>query len=123
MMEFKIGLKKACVTFARSLADEGVMSLVELRPLPAAEARDLLQKSGMKKLQIDKVIAAYNAPPAPLPAAAALSPVSATAAPAPAKVCVASCFPRCRIPFATPTLHFNTRSSDSFTFIQLHIQA
>ena len=86
MMEFKIGLKKACVAFARSLADEGLMSFEELRPLPAAEARELLEKSGMKKLQIDKVIAAYNTPSAPSATAAAISPVLATVAPAPALV-------------------------------------
>ena len=62
MVKLKVGLKKACVTFARSLADEGVMSLEELRSHPSAKARGILEKSGMKEVQIDKVMAAYNSP-------------------------------------------------------------
>jgi serine/threonine protein kinase len=68
MMQLKIGLKKACVDAARLLACEGVMSLGELRALPAAKARALLEKSGMKEMQIDKVAGAYfSSAPSPPP--------------------------------------------------------
>ena len=68
MMQLKIGLKKACVDVARSLACEGVMSLGELRALPAVKARALLEKSGMREMQIDKVARAYcSSEPLPPP--------------------------------------------------------
>jgi hypothetical protein len=60
MVQLKVGLKKACATFARSLALAGVMSLEDLRPLPTDEVRGLLEKAGMQKLQIVKVFAMYN---------------------------------------------------------------
>ena len=61
MTKLQLGLKKACVTFARSLADEGVMSLQRLGPLPLAKAHALLQKAGMKDLQVDAVLQAFSA--------------------------------------------------------------
>ncbi len=39
MVKLKVGLKKACLAFAHSLADVGVMSLGELRAYPSAKAR------------------------------------------------------------------------------------
>ena len=72
MVKLKLGLKKACVTFARSLADVGVMSLEDLRPLPSDKARTMLEKSGMHEIQIEKVVAAYKSSqeiPAPSPIA------------------------------------------------------
>ena len=80
MAKLKLGLKKACAAFARSLAAAGVMSLEELRPLPQAKARRVLEKSGMQELQIDKVVAAYNSPPA-TPAPAPSSSLGRYAAP------------------------------------------
>ncbi len=59
MMQLKMGVRMACVTAARSLAGEGVMSLEELRPLTSAKARALLERSGLKEMQIDKVLGAY----------------------------------------------------------------
>ena len=53
MVKLKVGRKKACAAFARSLAAAGVMSLEELRPLPHVKARGVLEKSGMQELQID----------------------------------------------------------------------
>lgn len=47
MVQLKVGLKKACATFARSLALAGVMSLEDLRSLPADEARGMLEKASM----------------------------------------------------------------------------
>jgi hypothetical protein len=82
MVKLKVGLKKACVAFARSLADEGVMSLEELRAHPSSDARGFLEKSGMKKVQIDKVLAAYSNAPAASSPAAAPAPAPAAAAPA-----------------------------------------
>jgi len=70
MMKLKLGLKKACVTIARSLAEEGLMSLERLRPMQAQDARDILQSAGMKKLQIDAVVQAFCSFPAPAPAPA-----------------------------------------------------
>jgi serine/threonine protein kinase len=69
MMQLKMGVRTACVAAARSLAGEGVMSLEELRPLTSAKARALLEKSGLKEMQIDKVLGAYcpsHSPPPPL---------------------------------------------------------
>ncbi len=60
MVKLKLGLKKACVTFARSLADVGIMSLEDLRLLPSDKARAMLEKSSMQELQIEKVVAAYK---------------------------------------------------------------
>jgi len=61
MTQLQLGMKKACVTFARSLADEGVMSLQRLRGMQAQDARDILQSAGMKKLQVDAVMQAFCA--------------------------------------------------------------
>lgn len=86
MMQLKMGVKAACVASARLLADEGVMSLEELRPLSSAKASALLPKSGLKEMQIDKVIRAYcplqSLPPPQSPASppsVSLSTSSSTA--------------------------------------------
>ncbi len=68
MTKLKVGLKKACVSFARSLADEGVMSLEKLRRMQPAAARHVLQGAGMKSIQIETVLEAYLPAPAPAPA-------------------------------------------------------
>jgi hypothetical protein len=81
MVKLKVGLKKACLAFAHSLAVAGVMSLGELRAYPPAKARGFLEKAGMQEVQVDKVMAAHGS----LPAASAPAPASAPAlAPAPA---------------------------------------
>jgi hypothetical protein len=69
MMELKVGLRKACVPFARSLAEQGVMSLKDLpdqqfndhekKRNVFHDARIILRKSGMQELQIDKVVLKY----------------------------------------------------------------
>jgi len=106
MVKLKVGLKKACAAFARSLAAAGVMSLEELRPLPQAKARRVLEKSGMQELQIDKVVAAYSSsPPAPAPDPKVLFP--ATALPRPNFIRFAGC---CRLSHQRQTRHL--RSSE-----------
>jgi hypothetical protein len=63
LVQLKVGLKAACASLAREMAGEGLMSLEELRPLPVDEALDLLEKVGMKKLQIKKVVESYCSVP------------------------------------------------------------
>jgi hypothetical protein len=69
MMEMKLGLRKACVPFCRSLAEQGVMSLKHL-PKDSDEsgssgrkvyesARAILQKTGMQQVQVDRVVAVW----------------------------------------------------------------
>jgi hypothetical protein len=69
LVGLKVGPAAACVALGRSLAEEGVMSLEDLRRLPSAEAcKLLLRTAGMKELQVIKVVESYN--PSPTPAAA-----------------------------------------------------
>ncbi len=80
MVKLKLGLKKGCITFARSLAVSGVTSLEDLRLLPLDKARAILEKSAMLEIQIEKIVAAFKSPqetPSPAPIA------SQVAAPAP----------------------------------------
>jgi hypothetical protein len=76
-----IGTASVCLNFAKSLADQGVLSLERLKKLPEADAREILEGCGLKKLQVGAVMEAI----APPPAAAAVSPAPSPApAPAPA---------------------------------------
>ena len=66
----KLGLRKACVPFCRSLAEQGVMSLKHLPKdclvgdvgagvCPSRyydSARTILGKTGMQQVQIDRVV-------------------------------------------------------------------
>ena len=84
MVKLKVGLKKACAAFARSLADQGVITLENLRLMPAADVREILQSAGMKKQEVETVLEAYAPAPAPAPAPVpayvpAPAPVSAPA--------------------------------------------
>ena len=65
LLALQIGTSSACTTFAKLLSDEGVMNLQRLQPMPTSKARALLQKAGMKELQIDTVMEAFS-PPSPL---------------------------------------------------------
>jgi len=64
MTSLKVGPKQECISMTHSLAKEGILSLKELKLFTLAEAEALLEKGGMNKLQIGKVIAAYPAQPA-----------------------------------------------------------
>ena len=73
LLALQIGTSSACTTFAKLLSDEGVMNLQRLRPMATSKARALLQRAGMKELQIDTVMEACS-PPSPL----ALAPADTT---------------------------------------------
>ena len=81
MMKLKIGLKKVCVTLARCLAEEGVMTLERLRPMPSAKARAMLHKAGMKELQVDCVMQEFGGAQAHVPAPAPAPAPSPSPAP------------------------------------------
>jgi hypothetical protein len=76
-----IGTAASCLKFAKALEEQGVLSLERLKKLPEADAREILEGCGLKKLQVGAVMEAI----APPPAAAAVSPAPSPApAPAPA---------------------------------------
>jgi len=98
LVALKVGLKKACVTFAEALCQEGVMSIQDLAFLPEATARQCLAGAGLKELQQMKVMQAVPRAPAPAPPpvpatapapAPAPPPAKAAAAPPPAKAAAA----------------------------------
>jgi hypothetical protein len=69
-----VGLTEDCLDFAKKLTKEGVLSLVQLKDLSEAEAVEVLEGCGMKKLQVRTVMksvatatptASYMMPPAP----------------------------------------------------------
>ncbi len=114
MMQLKMGVKAACVAAARSLAREGVMSLEELRPLSSAKASALLQKSGLKEMQFDKVMRAHcpsqSSPPPQFPASP--PPVSLSASSS-----AALCFhPRCDLATAKRGQSSSPPPASSFLF-------
>ena len=78
-----VGLAADCLDFAKKLTKEGVLSMKQLKDLPEADAVEVLEVSGMKKLQIRTVMRSMAPPTAPVPASpspAAAAPRSANAA-------------------------------------------
>jgi TPR repeat protein len=75
-----VGLAADCVDFAKKLTKEGVLSISRLKDLSEAEAVEVLEGCGMKKLQVRTVMKSF-APPSSA-AAAAISPAPSPA-PAP----------------------------------------
>ncbi len=61
LLALQIGTSSACTAFAKMLSDEGVMTLQRLRPMPSSKACALLQKAGMRELQVDAVMQAFCA--------------------------------------------------------------
>jgi hypothetical protein len=57
--------------FAKKLSDEGVLSISQLKDLSEAEAVEVLEGCGMKKLQVRTVMKSVAPAPAPAPASAA----------------------------------------------------
>ena len=81
LKDIGIGTSASCLKFAEALEEQGVLSLERLKKLPEADAREILEGCGLKKLQVGAVMEAI----APPPAAAAVSPAPSPApAPAPA---------------------------------------
>ena len=88
-VSLKVGLKEACVAFAVELSKEGVMAVEDFSAVTEAEARDMMARAGMSKLQQNKIIQAEaerNSAAAAAAAAAAAKKVQDEAATAP-KVC------------------------------------
>ncbi len=61
-----VGLATDCVDFAKKLTKEGVLSIGRLKDLSEAEAVEILEGCGMKKLQVRTVMQSF-APTAPSP--------------------------------------------------------
>ncbi len=61
-----VGLAADCVDFAKKLTKEGVLSIGRLKDLSEAEAVEVLEGCGMKKLQVRTVMKSF-APTAPSP--------------------------------------------------------
>ena len=57
-VSLKVGLKEACVAFAVELSKEGVMAVEDFGAVTEAEARDMMARAGMSKLQQNKIIQA-----------------------------------------------------------------
>ncbi len=57
-MSLKVGLKETCVAFAVELSKQGVMAVEDFSEVTEAEARDMMARAGMSKLQQNRVIQA-----------------------------------------------------------------
>ena len=57
-VSLKVGLKEACVAFAVELSKQGVMAVEDFSEVTEAEARDMMARAGMSKLQQNRVIQA-----------------------------------------------------------------
>ena len=89
LKDIGIGTAASCLKFAKALEEQGVLSLERLKKLPEADAREILEGCGLKKLQVGAVMEAI----APPPAAAAVSPPPSPA-PAPASAPAALLLPK-----------------------------
>jgi len=78
LVALKVGVQKACASFAAALGHEGIMSMEDLCFLSDAQARELLARAGMKEVQQMKVMQAIPRASAPAPTP------TPTPAPAPA---------------------------------------
>ena len=58
LVALRIGVRKTCAVLAAALAQKGVMCIDDLRLLPEAEARDLLERAGFEKIQQLKLMQA-----------------------------------------------------------------
>jgi hypothetical protein len=58
LVALRIGVRKTCAVLAAALAQKGVMCIDDLRLLPEAEARDLLESAGFEKIQQLKLMQA-----------------------------------------------------------------
>ena len=76
LVALKLGAKKACVAFAEVLYQEGVVHIEDVNNVLEAEARDMMARAGMSKLQQNKVMQAVAPAPAPAPAASSPAPIS-----------------------------------------------
>ena len=54
----KVGLKETCVVFAVELSKQGVVAVEDFSEVTEAEARDMMARAGMSKLQQNRVIQA-----------------------------------------------------------------
>ena len=57
-VSLKVGLKETCVALAVELSKQGVMAVEDFSEVTEAEARDMMARAGMSKLQQNKVIQA-----------------------------------------------------------------
>jgi hypothetical protein len=64
LVALNIGVRKTCAALAAALEQKGVMRIDDVRLLPEAEARDLLERSGFEKIQQLKLMQAVAPPPA-----------------------------------------------------------
>jgi DNA-binding beta-propeller fold protein YncE len=91
-----IGASSSCLTFAKALEQQGVVSMERLKKMREADARKVLEAAGMKNFQVLSVIYAI-ALPAPAAAAAAPPPPAPAPAPAPAAAAAAGTLGRVRV--------------------------
>jgi hypothetical protein len=54
----KVGLKETCVALAVELSKQGVVAVEDFSEVTEAEARDMMARAGMSKLQQNRVIQA-----------------------------------------------------------------
>ncbi len=73
LVSLKVGVSKACAEFAASLGKESILSIADLAALTEAEARDVLSRAGMSKIQQNVVMQAVAQASAPAPATAPLA--------------------------------------------------
>jgi len=57
-VSLKVGLKETCVAFAVELSKQGVMAVEDFSEVTEAEARDMMARAGMSKLQQNRVVQA-----------------------------------------------------------------
>jgi TPR repeat protein len=79
-----IGTSAACLNFAKSLADQGVLTMERLKKMPVHQAKKALEIVKMTEFQIDAIIEVISPPPfagPTSPASPAPAPTSALAAP------------------------------------------
>ena len=57
-VSLKVGLKETCVALAVELSKQGVMAVEDFSEVTEAEARDMMARAGMSKLQQNRVIQA-----------------------------------------------------------------
>jgi hypothetical protein len=57
-VSLKVGLKETCVVFAVELSKQGVVAVEDFSEVTEADARDMMARAGMSKLQQNRVIQA-----------------------------------------------------------------
>jgi hypothetical protein len=114
LVSLKVGVSKACAEFAASLGKEGILSIADLADLTEADARDVLTRAGMSKIQQNRVMQAVAPAPAPAPVHAPTSAIAHALAPAPAaakvrSVTLAACSSILRLTPRFPNSHSSGR--------------